>query len=171
MDLSIRQAGPEDAERLSLVGQATFLESYAGLIDGGALVRDCAERQSVEAYETYLASPGHGLWIAEANQAPVAYAHVCPPTLGFDEWTADDLELKRIYMLDRYQGQGLGRELMRLAEKHARDIGKTRLLIGVHVRNERAIAFYKSLGYEVIAEHPYNVGGVIYDDPILAKTL
>lgn len=153
------------------MGQATFLESYAGRIDGAALVRDCSERQSVEAYKGNLTTPGHALWIVEADEAPIGYAHICPPELGFEGYTDADLELKRIYLLSRFHGQGLGRDMMKLAEDHARQNGKARLLVGVHNRNEAALAFYQTIGYAVIGEHPYNVGGVIYNDPILAKDL
>ena len=37
-DIAIREASATDAARLSLVANATFLETFAGLIDGEALV-------------------------------------------------------------------------------------------------------------------------------------
>ena len=171
METNIRRTTRDDAFALSLIGKTTFVESYAGKIDGAGLVRHCAEKQSVDFYQTSLSDSDQAFWIVEANKAPIGYAQVCPPELNFDGFDEDDLELKRIYLLDRFQGQGLGKALLKKAEDHTLETGMKRLLIGVHVHNHEAIAFYQSQGYVQVGEHPYNVGGVIYDDPILAKDL
>ena len=169
---TLRRAGPDDADALSVVGTATFLEAYATVIDGSALVRHCAEKQSVAAYQAALADPDQKLWLAEAEpgRAPVGYLHLTPPDLPI-EIRAGDLEIKRIYVLATLQRAGLGRLLLNQAALYARENKARRILLGVYKKNERALAFYDRVGFERVGERSFDVGGVVYSDWVLAKRL
>lgn len=172
MKHTLRRATPADADALSVVGIATFLESYAGVIDGAGLVRHCGEKQSAQAYAAALAAPDQALWLAEAGpgRAPVGYLHLTPPDLPL-ETRADDLEIKRIYVLAKLQRSGLGRLMLNSAALYAREHKARRLLLGVYKKNERALAFYDRVGFERIGERAFDVGGVTYQDWVLAKRL
>ncbi|CDO36910.1 MULTISPECIES: GNAT family N-acetyltransferase [Novosphingobium] len=164
----IRQAGPEDAEALSLVGSATFLESFAGVVDGSGIIAHCVHQHSAETYRAYLAK-GAKAWLAEVEpgHAPVGYAMVCAPELELAH--AGDLELKRIYMLSRYQGTVLASALMQAVVAAAS--GHARLLLGVKEDNRRALSFYAKHGFETIGTRRFDVGGKTYDDFVLARVL
>ncbi|WP_440958033.1 GNAT family N-acetyltransferase [Oceanicaulis sp. LC35] len=172
MSISVRQARPGDQEALALVGAATFLESYAGVVDGGAIIRHCAERHTPAVYAQALETPTHSLWLAEQapGAAPVGYLHLTPPDLPI-ETRADDLEIKRIYVLASLHRSGLGRRFLAEAVTHARAEGASRLLLGVYQGNERALAFYDSMGFERVGTRQFDVGGRIYDDWVLALDL
>ena len=47
---TIREARTEDAAALALIGAATFLETFAGILDGDAIVGHCAAQHSEAAY-------------------------------------------------------------------------------------------------------------------------
>jgi len=172
MSHSLRRATPADADALSVVGTATFLESYAGVIDGAGLVRHCAEKQSADAYAAALAEPDQALWLAEAapGGAPVGYLHLTPPDLPL-ETGPGDLEIKRIYVLATLQRSGLGRRMLNSAALYAREHRARRLLLGVYKKNEAALAFYDRVGFERLGEREFDVGGMTYQDWILAKRL
>ncbi|PKP98701.1 MAG: GNAT family N-acetyltransferase [Alphaproteobacteria bacterium HGW-Alphaproteobacteria-13] len=165
---TIREAGGDDAAALALVGAATFLESFAGVIDGDAIVGHCAAKHRAESYRALLAD-GARAWLAEAQPggAPVGYALVGAPDL--DAARDGDFELKRIYALSRFHGTGLGAALMACAVAAA--AGHRRLLLGVYARNHRAIAFYRKQGFADIGTRRFDVGGKIYDDLVLARPL
>lgn len=172
MKTHLRRAGPDDAQALSVVGTATFLESYAGVIDGGGLVRHCADKQSVPAYVQALAEPDQALWLAELDpgRAPVGYLHLTPPDLPIETRTGD-IEIKRIYVLATQQRGGLGRLLLNAGAQYAREQRARRLLLGVYKKNEPALAFYDRVGFERIGERAFDVGGFTYQDWVLAKRL
>lgn len=172
MDINLRRAAPQDAAALATVGTATFLESYAGLIDGGALVRHCAEKQTKPVYAAALADPAQALWIAELapGAAPVGYLHMSAPDLPI-ETGPDDLEIKRIYVLERLHRSGLGRAMLEACEREARARGATRILLGVFKGNQRALAFYERTGFVKAGERAFDVGGTIFDDWLMAKPL
>ena len=165
-DVKVRQASGGDAQRLSLVASATFLETFAGVLDGDALVAHCAKACSADHFARVLAADGKA-WLAEANGAPVGYALLTAPEL--DAARDGDIELKKIYLLSRFHGGGLARELFAaaLAATH----GYQRLLLGVKDDNHRAIAFYAKQGFTQIGTRQYDVGGTLYDDIVMARDL
>jgi ribosomal protein S18 acetylase RimI-like enzyme len=164
----IRPAGPDDAEALALVGAATFLEAFAGFIDGAGLVAHCARQHSAEAYRAYFAK-GAKAWLAEIEPggAPVGYALSCEPEI--EHARPGDIELKRIYLLSRFQGSTIAGALMRAVMDEAHD--RQRLLLGVKDDNARALAFYAKHGFAPIGTRRFDVGGKTYDDVVLARML
>jgi ribosomal protein S18 acetylase RimI-like enzyme len=172
MTAAIRSCAPGDEAALALVGAATFLESYSGVIDGDAIVRHCAERQTPDYYAAALADARQALWIAEMDPgaAPVGYLHLSPPDLPVPTGP-DDVEIKRIYVLSKLQRSGLGRRLLEAAVDRARASGKRTLFLGVYKGNERALAFYGATGFEAVGEREFEVGGRIYSDWVMAKAV
>lgn len=164
----IREAGEEDASALALVGAATFLETFAGILDGDAIIAHCAAQHSEASYRNHLAA-GARAWIAEAQPggAPVGFALIGAPDLAAAR--DGDIELKRIYSLSRFHGSGMGAALMERAISAAGE--HRRLLLGVYAGNTRAIAFYRKQGFADIATRQFNVGGRLYDDLVLARPL
>ena len=53
-DWTLRRAGADDVDRLALIGAATFLETFAGILDGEAIVGHCARVHAPDAYREAL---------------------------------------------------------------------------------------------------------------------
>jgi len=165
----VREASDADAEALALIGAATFLETFAGILPGPAIVTHCARQHANETYRKYLTA-GARAWLAEAQPggAPIGYAMLTPPDLpGMRD---GDGELKRIYALSRFHGSGLGASLMQAVINAGTPVFD-RLLLGVYKYNARAIAFYTRNGFDQIAERQFDVGGTLCEDIVLAKPL
>jgi ribosomal protein S18 acetylase RimI-like enzyme len=169
---TIRAAGPADAERLSLVGRATFLETFAGLLDEDAILGHCRVKHAPEVYAGWLADGESRLWLAEASEgrAPVGYAVLTAPDLPEAGSQEGDIEIRRIYLLSRFQGGGTGRALMEAALAAAREAGRRRVVLGAY-RENPVVAFYERFGFQVIGERKFQVGPRTYDDVVLALTL
>ena len=172
MDWRVREAGQMDAEALSLVGVATFLETFAGILAGDAIIEHCRESNNTRAYSDYLNS-GARAWLAELkpDAAPVGFALLTRTELPGAQPDGSDLELKRIYLLSRFHGLGIGAALMGQVLAAAREMGAARLLLGVYAGNQQAQAFYGKLGFTQIAAREFSVGSRVYDDNVLAKSL
>ena len=164
--MTIREAGIEDAARLSLVSNATFLETFAGMIDGAALLAHC-DKHHEAAYLAKLLEGGARAWLADVDGAPVGYALLNQPELEAAE--RGDIELKKIYVLSRFHGSGIAKRLFDTVLQAA--AGNDRLLLGVKKDNHRAIGFYRKHGFTQIATRRFDVGGKLYDDVVLARDL
>ncbi len=161
-----------DASLLSLVASASVLEAFAGELSGADLLAHCQENNSPEAFAKYLAQPTTQCVLAEAEpgDAPVGYTVCCEPDLPV-ETTPDDYELRRIYLLHRFQGLGLGRALMEDALERTRKLGRNRLLLGVYGKNHDAIRFYKKAGFRQIGERYFTLGSTTHHDAVMAHCL
>lgn len=171
--IGIRRCGAEDAERLAIVASATFLETYAGVIDGEDILAHCAHQNAPQRYAAWLADERYVFWLAETQSgcAPIGFSMLSPPELSSVVTLDGDLELKRIYLLHRFHGGGHGAALMQAAVDEARARGAGRLLLGVYAENARALAFYARNGFVPIGERRFRVGDTEYHDLVLAFDL
>jgi diamine N-acetyltransferase len=168
----IRACAPADAPSLALVGQATFLETYADVLPVSDILAHCAQEHGLAYYRNRVGKPGYSFWIAESEpgDAPVGYSMLSPPDLPV-ALGPNDVELKRIYLLHRFHGSGVGAGLMAAAVESARQAGARRLLLGVYGQNVRALAFYARQGFVEAGVRKFRVGANEYDDVVLARDL
>lgn len=168
--MQLRRAGVADATKLSLIGCATFIESFANDHDGDEVVRYLTDEHSAGWYERELSDPAKTAWLVEeAVGCPVGYAMAIPGALpGADP--ATDFELKRIYMLSKWHGGGWGAKLFQAVEDEARARAAKRLMLSVYVQNFPAQKFYAARGFETIGRWVFE-GFDASEDFILAKTL
>ena len=169
---SLRLCHQEDAAMLSLVAGASLLEAFAGILSGVDLLAHCQRNNSPEAFGKYLAAPTNRCVLAEAEpgKAPVGYLVCCEPDLPV-ELTADDYELRRIYLLHRFQGLGIGRALMDAALEYTRELGRKRLLLGVYGGNHTAIRFYEHAGFQQVGERSFTVGSTTHRDAVMGRAV
>ncbi len=172
-EFTIRRAVPGDEEALALLGRATFLEAFAGVLQGPDILTHCRVQHAESKYRHWLESGESAVYLAEETfgHAPIGYSVLTTPDLPLPDLDASDIELKRIYVLHRYQGTGLGPALMAKAIEESRARGMRRLLLGVYAENHRALAFYKKSGFEIIGTRTFQVGQMVCDDYVLGRIL
>jgi ribosomal protein S18 acetylase RimI-like enzyme len=170
--IHIRPCVAADAAALALIGQATFLETYATVLPAPDILAHCADAHGRAAYAAWLARPEYSFWVAAVAEtaAAVGYVMLSPPDLPVPI-RPDDLEIKRIYLLSRFQGGGVGARLMAVALEAARGAGARRILLGVLGGNAAAIAFYARQGFTQAGVRKFQVGANTYDDLVLARAL
>lgn len=169
--VTIRKCVPGDENALALVGQASFLEAFAGSIGGSDITAHCLREHSDEKYRAWLRDDASTIWIAEVGGAPVGYLVLTAPDLPLPHIGPTDFEIKRVYLLHRFQGSGAGRRLMDEARRYAEQHDARRLLLGVYEANATARTFYERLGYVRVGERSFTVGANTYRDFIYALAL
>ena len=167
---SIRVSPSTDAAALSAVARATFLETFADIIPFADIARRAADEDSEAGMEAMLREGPAWIAAVEETDVPVGYALVSPPDLPSIDTDEGDLELKRIYLMHRFHGQGVGRRLLEAAIAHARERTAGRLLLGVYHANP-TLAWYERQGFAQIGTRRFRVGGRFFDDRIMALAL
>ena len=114
LTVSLRRCVLGDEIALSLVGQASFLEAFAGTLLASDLFAHCTRQHTVEKYREWLADGFSRLWLAETEpgSGPVGYLVLTRPDLPLADLGPNDWEIKRIYLLHRFQGQGTFRQFV-----------------------------------------------------------
>lgn len=168
--IRVRDAAPAEADALAELGAVTFREAYAAHIDPFELDAYIAEVYVADRIAAELVDPAYTYLVAEADGALAGFA------LLHDEVPAPagvpgerPLRLHRIYARQAFWGAGVGRALMAECLERARERGHSSLWLTVWERNERAIAFYRRHGFEVVGTHPFPLGSEVQIDPVLAR--
>lgn len=95
------------------------------------------EAPELRSLASHVASRGGALWTAELSGAVVGMVATVP--LNHDEsW-----EISRMYVAQSHRGTGLASELLRTAERHAREAGARRMILWTDTRFEAAHKFYE----------------------------
>ena len=168
----LRRASEDDAAAVALVAGATFLETFAGILPGPDIVAHVARKSAPAQFAAWAAEDGSIVTLAELEQggAPVGYSVLTRPELPIDT-SPDDVELRRIYALGRFHGQGLGPAMMAEAVDATRMMGRRRMWIGVLAANARAKAFYEKHGFRLAGTRRFLVGASWFDDVVYARDL
>lgn len=171
--IRIRICSSGDEAALALIGQATFLEAFAGVLEGQNILTHCANAHSVECYRSWLADSRYQLWLAEISpgHAPIGYMTVAPSPFLLPDSSSRDLELKRIYIFSKFQGRGLGKRLLQEAIAESRARMAERLLLGVYEHNDAAIGFYTRMGFRKVGTRKFNMGGLECNDYVMGLTV
>jgi ribosomal protein S18 acetylase RimI-like enzyme len=180
--ITLRGATLADASALALVGAATFLEAFTWMLPGADIVAHCAKNHTPEAYAAYLSQPDTRITLAVTGiDVPVGFAMLCAPELPSITTFPTDIELKRIYLLSRFRSTATAvtdhpgirpaQALMDAAIADAQNLNRTRLLLGTHAGNERAIAFYRRNGFAEAGTRTFLVGTQQCCDLLFARGL
>ena len=78
-------------------------------------------------------------------------------------------ELRRLYVQERFTGRGVGRELLRHAEKAAAARGAEMLWLTAWEGNARALQFYPRCGYEDLGGTMYTFDGEDFPNRVFGK--
>lgn len=86
-EIQIRAAARGDEEALSAVGKASFLEAFAGTLDGSDIIAHCEKQHAAAVYRDWLADADMRIWLAEVSpgRAPVGYLVLAPARLPIAE--------------------------------------------------------------------------------------
>ena len=173
MIATVRECTEADAATLALIGAATLLEAFAGFVPGDALLAHCRKYHFPAVYASLFQQPQTRAWLAEVEPgaAPVGYAMLTAPDFPAGLSHEGDLELRRIYLFSKFHGSGASRGMMDRAIASARQQNAKRLLLGVHPDNQRALAFYRKVGFVQIGVRTFHVGDCAFQDPVLALSL
>jgi ribosomal protein S18 acetylase RimI-like enzyme len=125
----------------SKAGYAQGIEEQAGY--SADYARQKAEADFGGVLPAGLDTPGHGIFVVEADGERVGLLWVADRELG----ARQVLYIYDIEIDEAHRGRGFGRTAMLLAEEEARARGLNRIELNVFGGNDVARALYRSLGY------------------------
>jgi diamine N-acetyltransferase len=155
---TIRRARPSDAGALSLVGRATFIESFGALYAPEDMHAFLDEKHSVDYYARYLAEAANAAWIVEEGADAIGYALAGPCGLPHADVREGDGELLRFYLQSDRQKGGLGSALFADVIEWLEAARPASIWLSVWSGNDGAQRFYARHGFEKAGEYEFVVG-------------
>lgn len=112
MALQIRRAMPADAERLSALAMATYIETFGDSYPPQDLHDFLDAHYSPAPQRRELEDPLSAAWLLFDGEQAIGYLAAGPNSLAHALAAEGDIELKRLYVHATHQGGGHGAQLM-----------------------------------------------------------
>jgi len=178
MKLLIRTATLADVSLLTELATSTMREAFGPPHNPADLVEEYIQSAiSIPILEAELTDRRSTFFVFETDdRIPIGYAKLrrhSPPRRMPEPYrrASNAIEIQRIYLLQDQIGQGRGRRLMEHCLNWAREQGYKAVWLGVWERNERALTFYKKMGFEPFGFHYFQFGSERQRDFWLQKQL
>lgn len=169
--ITFRPARPDDALCLGVLSTQVFLDTYATQGIRRAIANEALGLHSVAAYEALLADASVTLLVAECAGHLIGFSQVGNGASDPLVPTAAASELRRLYVQAPFTGRGVGRDLLRQAEKAAAARGAEMLWLTAWEGNARALRFYPRCGYEDLGGTVYSIEGEQFPNRLLGKRI
>lgn len=121
--------------------------------------------------ESELQNPESEYYFLKQNKQAIGILKVNWGAAQTEQELEDAFEIQRIYILQEFQGQGLGKVLFDFAMERANASGKSWAWLGVWEKNTKAQSLYAKYGFEKFAEHTFPVGDKMDTDWLFKKRL
>ncbi len=158
--MNIRLATIQDAEVLAKIGRQSFYEAFANHPknhpDDMKIYMD--EAFSVETISAELSEKDAVWFVAEVENEVVGYAKLKTNSREHIITGENPIELCRLYNLQKFIGQGIGKALMLKCLEFAKENGHDTFWLGVWEYNYNAQKFYTKFGLEKCGEHIFQLG-------------
>lgn len=111
--------------------------------------------------ETLLSEMNHPqsrFYFGYLNGELVCYFKINLDINSHEMYTADSMEIQRIYITPTYLSRGIGSQIMDFIKQLGRESGYTSIWLGVWERNPGAIRFYERHEFVQVGAHDFMLG-------------
>jgi GNAT superfamily N-acetyltransferase len=156
----IRLTEPDrlDVRTLSELGSKTFIQSYGCALDPAQLAAYVTQTFAHTKIARELKDPDIYYLLARDQDLACAYAKLSLSAVPEALPLTRAIELKRLYVIPEYCGQGVGTRLMEALLAWTSQHDYPLLWLRVWLKNEPAIRFYERWKFRHVGQEPYHVG-------------
>ena len=167
----IRKVEIADVEVLAKLAKQTFRETFAHDNMEEQLQEYFEETYNLRVLSTELENPESETYFIMHEEEIAGFLKVNWGNAQTERELENAFEIQRLYVLQTYQGFGLGKQLFEFALEHAEKNGFSWAWLGVWEHNTKAHAFYNRYGFEKFSQHRFMVGQKVDTDWLLKKNL
>lgn len=157
----IRRATPDDAAALAELAARTFHDTFAEHNRPEDMQAYMSEAYGEAQQRAELLDPNRITLVDVSDSTLIAYAQL--------RLALPEIEIGRFYVDRPWHGRGVAQSLMNAVNELARDLGATRIWLGVWEHNRRAIAFYEKCGFRDCGSQPFLLGSDLQTDRVMER--
>jgi len=166
----VERARPDDFLVLEALVEATFIETWTGLVDEEHIREHMSDGHASRVVECYRYCSNADIFVARQGNALVGYA------IGLS--AGDDAaasvpgfyKVDKLYLKASLHGQAVGKQLWDAIVGSAKDSGAAGLYLTHYPGNARASRFYARQGLRKVGDTVYKCGNGDYSDWVLAAS-
>ena len=152
MPFYLTKAQEVHAEMLSEVMKTTFCQTYANFSSEQGMQAYVNEQFGVEQVLALIKNPDITIFLAFVGPELAGYSILhfnedCPYLKG-----PGQIKFDKNYVLDRFQGMGVGKALFQIRYNYARNFGLSVGWLRVSHTNAKAIEYHQKNGFKIVGE-------------------
>jgi diamine N-acetyltransferase len=155
--IHIQKATINDAKILSEVGFHSFKSAHGHSAPKKDIEKYMSLNFTKNVFFKELSNEKNHFYLIKFNEVIVGYTLVIFDKKEAQILTENPAYLSRIYLLEAYYGLGLGRQLFDFIKSICIENQQSGIWLNVWVENQRAIQFYKKLGFEIVGKSDYQI--------------
>ena len=167
----IRKVEIADVEVLAKIAKQTFRETFAHDNTEEQLREYFEEAYNLRVLSTELENPESETYYIMHEEEIAGFLKVNWGNAQTERELENAFEIQRLYVLQTYQGFGLGKQLFEFALELAEKNGFSWAWLGVWEHNTKAQSFYNRDAFEKFSQHRFMVGQKVDTDWLLKKKL
>lgn len=166
--MEIIKATMAHARQIRDIAVVTWADTYKDLLSDEQRNYMIEMMYSFDSLNAQMNELGHHFYLIKEDNAAqwqgfVSYEH--------DYKNANRTKLHKLYVLPECHGLGLGRVLIDLVCRDAKEYGNESVTLNMN-RDNPTLNFYKHIGFEIIGEEDIDIGnGFLMEDYIFEKKL
>jgi ribosomal protein S18 acetylase RimI-like enzyme len=160
-----------DAAILLELSRKTFYDAFAHLNNAADIDAYAGKAFTLQKFRQELSDPYSYFYFAIVDNNIAGYIKINFNTAQTELQDPNALEVERIYILQQYQGQQLGKQLLSFAINTAVNKNLKYVWLGVWEHNYKAISFYESQGFIIFSSHSFVLGNDKQTDLLMKKEL
>lgn len=168
---TIRKVTVDDVKDLQAISRETFKKTFDEYTAPADMARFLKEDYETSKLTKEIENPNSRFYFLIVKDEVAGYLKINEGDAQTEDLKSNALEVERIYLREKFQHQGLGLVLIKLAEKIAREEKKDYMWLGVYEHNLNAQKFYARDGFKRVSQHTFQVGSDPQTDYLLAKKL
>lgn len=165
----IKKVSTDELEELRKLSIETFSDTFTEQNNEIQMKAYLEKAFNTDQLRSELSNPESFFYFVKEEDKILGYLKLNTKTAQTDQVLDSSLEIERIYLTEEAQGKGIGKLLMDFSIAEAKRRNLLCLWLGVWEKNEKAIAFYKSYGFEVFADHPFKLGDESQKDLLMKR--
>lgn len=169
--VSIRLAGPMDADLLVALGRTMFYEAFSEQTDPQDMESHLQNAFKIDEIRRQLNGDRAFFLLIEVDSKVAGYAYLDAESSPASIKAPNPIQLVRLYLRQDYYGRNVGNYLMKACLETARSKGFEAVWLSSWELNHRANAFYKKWKFEIVGRAKFRVGSDIQDDFIFTRRI
>jgi ribosomal protein S18 acetylase RimI-like enzyme len=171
MTIEIKKCTTENLCILQKISYETFNDAFRELNTAENIEAYLVKAFNSEQLKKELSNIFSSFFFIYINEELAGYLKVNINEAQTENIVSEALEIERIYIRSRFQGQGLGKNLINKSIEIAKEQNKKKIWLGVWEKNKGAIKFYRGMGFVERGAHSFYMGDEEQTDFVMIKRL
>ena len=171
MNLTFEKCTIDDLEVLANISRDTFVSAFEKSNNSEDFWDYINHAFNENTIIEELMSSDSDFYFAYLKNVLVGYFKLNKNAAQAEQFAEQSIELERIYVVEDFQNQGVGKLMLLKAIEFAQKYKPKFIWLGVWQENKNAVRFYEKLGFQKFGTHPYFIGKDKQTDWLMKKRL